>query len=96
MSNVLAVDHQLAPHNGDRASSDPGQEVSGSAGNRPLEQHDSGMVGTAISHFKLTNANCRFEKTSICNHQSEIGNHVTVPAHLSPRRLNLSRHSSVR
>ena len=42
MSNVLAVDHQLAPHNGDRASSDPGQEVSGSAGNRPLEQHDSG------------------------------------------------------
>ena len=55
MSNVLAVDHQLAPHNGDRASSDPGQEVSGSAGNR-----------------------------------------LTAPARLSPRRLNLSRHSSVR
>lgn len=52
MSNVLAVDHQLAPHNGDRASSDPGQEVSGSAGNRPLEQHDSGSSEAFIDSLQ--------------------------------------------
>ncbi len=38
----------------------------------------------------------QFEKTSICNHQSEIGNRLTAPARPSPRRLNLSRHSSAR